>query len=164
MLIFVRRGLFVVVVVSLLIYRSLVIYAGEDILNLKNESINPGSPAYSLKRVYEKAFEMIQFSKAAKINYLKSLLRIRLAELKYGVENKALSEIQKSSERFAYQAGVLINKVVKQNKGKERVIEDFKLYEQLLEVLRDKYPANSSFWMLIQHDINTMKILTDRLK
>ena len=47
---------------------------------------------------------------------------------------------------------------------KKKLIKIFEKYSKLLANLRDKYPANSSFWMLVQHDINSLSILSERLK
>lgn len=139
------------------------VYANEQ-LNLPNTKVNPGSFYYPVKRLWEKGQEKLQFSRQAKINLYESLLRTRLAELNYVVEKKLLSEVQSSSERFAYYAGILTGELVKENIDKEKAVKEFEQYGKFLEKLRDKYEANSSFWMLVQHDINTLRILSDQLK
>lgn len=135
-------------------------------LNLPNTKINPGSFYYSGKRILEKGWGKLQFNQGQKIAFYKSLLRTRLAELNYVVEKKLLSEVQTSSERFAYQAGILTGELIRQNKvaDKENLIKEFEQFTPFLDQLRDVYPANSSFWMLIQHDINSLKILSGTLK
>ncbi len=150
-------------IIFLIVFQPLAIYAEENI-NLKNEAINPGSFYYSFKRLWEKGVERLQFSRQSKITFYESLLKTRLVELNYVVENKLLSEVQTSSERFAYYAGILTQELIKQNKNKEQTIEEFNQFSKFLENLRDKYPANTSFWMLVQHDINTLSILSGRLK
>lgn len=144
----------------------LVINAAEETTTFQNEAINPGSFYYSFKRLWEKGIEKLQLSRELKINFYYSQLKIRLSELNYVVENKLLGEVQQSSERFAYSAGILTDELIKQKKSdeKEKVILAFEAYGKFLEKLRDVYPANTSFWMLIQHDINTLKILSERLK
>lgn len=133
-------------------------------LNLPNTKINPGSFYYPLKRVLEKGWERLQFGETQKIEFYTLQLKVRLAELNYVVEKKLLSEVQTSSERFAFQAGILTEELVKENKDKEKMVKEFEQFSKFLEKLRDKYPANSSFWMLIQHDINTLSILSERLR
>lgn len=152
--------------VILLSICPLVINAAEETITFKNEVINPGSFYYSFKRLWEKGVEKLQFSQQAKVNFYVSLLKTKFAELNYVVEKKMLSEVQGSSERFAYQTGILTEELVKQNKSedKEKFIKEFEKYGKFLDKLRDKYPANSSFWMLIQHDINTLKILSEKLR
>lgn len=144
----------------------LVINAAEKTITFKNEVINPGSFYYSFKRLWEKGIEKLQFSRESKITFYQSQLKTKLAELNFVVENKLLSEVQQSSERFSYQAGILTNELVKQSKAedKEKFIREFEQYGKFLDRLRDIYPANSAYWMLIQHDINSLKILSERLK
>lgn len=143
------------------------VYAeGTEQLELPKITISPGSLYYSFKRLLEKGYQRIIFSKESKISFLISLLKTRLSELNLVVNKKDLSEVQGSSERFAYQAGILTEELLKQNNfnDKGKVIKEFENYSRFLSTLRDKYQANSSFWMLIQHDINTLSILSDRLK
>ena len=47
---------------------------------------------------------------------------------------------------------------------KSSIQNKFKEYKPILEKLRDIYPANSSFWMLIQYDIDTLDILSKKLE
>lgn len=142
------------------------VYADQSFENLeiRTQKINPGSFYYSFKRLWEKFRIKLAFDAQSKVSINESLLKTRLAELNYVVGNKLLSEVQTSSERFAYQAGTLVEEVVKINKDKEKTIKSFEQLSKVLEKLRDNYPANSSFWMLIQHDINTLNILSERLK
>lgn len=135
-------------------------------LELPKITVYPGSFYYNFKRLFEKGKERLIFSQESKKSFYESLLKTRLAELNFVVEKKFLSEVQQSSERFAFQAGILTEELVRQKKaeGKEKIIKEFEKYSKFLENLRDKYPANSAYWMLIQHDINTLKILTERLK
>ena len=160
-----RKIIFFIFAALLIIFQPLVIYAEENIIP-KNESINPGSFYYSFKRLWEKGIEKLQFSKESKINFYQSQLKVKLSELNFVVEKKLLSEVQQSSERFAYQAGILTDELVKQNKteDKEKITREFEQYSKFLENLRDKYPANSAYWLLIQHDINSLNILAKRLK
>ena len=143
------------------------IYAEEvEQLELSKTTLNPGSFCYSFKRILEKGREKLLFSQESKKTFHMSLLKTRLSELDYVVNNKVLSEVQTSSERFAYQAGILTQELIKQNNSDEKtkLVKEFEKYGKFLANLRDKYPANSSFWMLVQHDINTLSILSEHLK
>ncbi|MEK7616909.1 MAG: hypothetical protein AAB414_02555 [Patescibacteria group bacterium] len=160
-----KKLIFSIFVVFLIICQPLAIGAAEESISLKNEAINPGSFYYSFKRLWEKGLGKLQFSRQSKINFYQSQLKIKLSELNFVVEKKLLSEVQQASERFAFHAGILTDELIKQNsKDKEKTIKEFEVYGKFLEKLRDVYPANTSFWMLIQHDINTLKILSERLK
>ena len=142
------------------------VYAEKDEqLDLPKTTINPGSFYYPLKRLWKKGRDVLNFTTGSKKSYALTLLTIRLSELNYVVDNKLLSEVQTSSERFSYSAGIVADLVKKADDDeKKKLIEDFEKYGKFLENLRDKYAANSSFWMLIQHDINTLKILSEKLK
>lgn len=158
--------LFLSLMIFSLISMGLIYAQGSEQLELPKTTVNPGSFYYPFKRLIEKGRERVTFSQEGKISLYKSLLKIRLSELKYVVNKKILSEVQGSSERFAYTAGILAEEVKMQNQTdqKKNLIREFGLYSKFLETLRDKYPANSSFWMLIQHDINSLKILSDSLR
>ncbi len=124
----------------------------------------PGSPSYPLKRLSEKVFLKFLFFPNLRINFEKNLLDKRFSELIFVVDNDLLDEIQRSSERFAYEAGIYTNDLLNGSKeSKEKVKADFNQYTQNLQLVRDVYPANSSYWMLIEHDINSLKILSSRL-
>lgn len=154
-----------ILIVLLVIFQALTVRADEvSAINIKNEAINPGSFYYSFKRLWEKGRARLFFNIKSKVSFSESLLKTRLAELNYVVEKKLLSEMQTSSERFAYQAGILTEELISANKGKEEMIKKFEQYAKFLEGLRDNFPANSSFWMLVQHDINTLSILSEKLK
>lgn len=159
-----KKIIFSIFVICLILRQPLVIHAAEESISLKNEAINPGSFYYSFKRLWEKGLEKLQFSRESKVSFYKSQLRTRLTELNYVVENKLLSEVQTSSERFSYYAGILTEEVVRENKNKVSTINEFNRFSKFLEQLRDQYPVNTSFWMLVQHDINTLTILSERLK
>ena len=155
-----------VLVIALLVNFNTVFAETKSDLEIKSQIIYPGSFYYPFKRVLEKVEEKLQFSGQSKISFYESLLKTRLTELNYVVEKRFLSEVQTSSERFAYQAGILSEELIKQSKvkDKERFIKEFEQYKKFLPNLRDKFEANSSFWMLVQHDINTLNILSDQLK
>lgn len=160
---FVKTGIIFFLISTLFIYQ---VSAESDTIVIKNEIVNPGSFYFPFKRLWEKGIEKLQFSNESKINFYFSQLQVRISELNYVIENKFLSEVQQASERLAYQAGMMTNSLVEQNDANEKqtIIREFEKYAKYLEKLRDVYPANTSFWMLIQHDINTFNILSERLK
>ncbi len=134
--------------------------------NIKIESVNPDSFYYKFKRLWEKVQGKLAFSDESKINFQEKILDVRFSELYYVVKNKKLADFQTTTERFSYQAGILTEELMEKNKttDKEKLIKEFELLSRFLEKLRDEYSANSSYWMLIQHNINTLKILSERLK
>lgn len=138
-------------------------------VNLPNILVTPNNYLfYSLTRLTEKGLILIKISKESKVDYFKSLTLKRLAELKYVVDNKLLSEVQQSSQRLSYQIGILSDYLsINQNQLSKQKLDTKNLlnsYRELLADLRDKYPANSSYWMLVQHVINSLEINLEKLK
>ena len=134
-------------------------------LTLSSQRVNPGDFYYSSVRLWEKIAEKFQFNDEAKFKYSNSLIDKRMSELGFVVKNKRLDEVQRSSQRLAYQVGILTEFLVKQgDKGmKEQTKTQINSFAPALSELRDNFPANSSFWMLVQHDINALKEYADKL-
>lgn len=126
--------------------------ANVDLSNIKKESVLPDSFAYPLKRLLEKTRLLLSFSQPAKLRYNLNLLEKRASELKALVESDTKSVVETSSQRFAYQAGI----VAKFTNNPD----DLKVYIPLLEKLRDNFPANGTYWLSIQQDIDAINILT----
>lgn len=134
-------------------------------LNLTPQSINPGDFYFSFIRLLEKISYKFQFSNDSKFKYSSSLINKRISELGFIVKNRRLNEVQRSSERLAYQVGTLTDFLIKQ--GNKQMKDQLKIkintFFPVLSELRDNFPANSSFWMLIQHDINALKEYYEKL-
>lgn len=162
-----KKGVAVFFVTFLIILSMTHVSAVGDI-NLPNITINPSNYLfYSIKRLMEKSIIFIKFSQDSKADYYRDLTLKRLAELKYVVNQNLLGEIEKSSQRFSYEVGNLSDYVIrnKELSGKKKAISDLLTNsESLLVTLRDKYPANSSYWMLIQHSINSIDLNMEKLK
>lgn len=125
----------------------------------------PGSSNYIFKRMKEKITGFFKFSKEAKISYRKELLERRISEYVSLVENKNQLETADSSQRIAYEAGVLADTSKSESKEiKTDILKLFEKYKPILAKMRDNFPANSAYWLLSQQDIDTMNILTEKLK
>lgn len=136
-------------------------------VNLPDQKIYPRSFYYPVKRLLEKSWEKLKFSGQSKYDYYRSLLPTRLAELTYVVLQKQADQVQKSSERFAYQAGITTEKLksLPDNPGEKQSLQNkLSEYSKVLEKLRDSYPANSSYWMLVQYSIDSLKLYSGDLK
>ena len=134
-------------------------------IDLPQITIYPGMTYYPVKRLGEKIFEKFQFTSESKEKYYEELVKKRMAELKYVVDKDLLDQIEKSSQRLSYQIGILTDYVTSQkmDNKKGKIIEMYNQYKILLEQLRDQYPANTSFWMLVQHVINSIDINLQKL-
>ncbi|MBI2596882.1 hypothetical protein HYW41_01885 [Candidatus Daviesbacteria bacterium] len=135
-------------------------------INLPAQVVNPGDFYYSAIRLWEKITERFQFNNDAKFRYSSSLIDKRVSELIFVIKDKRLDEVQRSSERLAYQVGVLTEFLIKQKSSQEKEQLRAKIngFLPALSELRDAYPANSSYWMLVQHDINSFKEYSEKLK
>src|SRR5258708_4937364 len=91
-----KKALYFLVVLVIVLALSPKIYAVSKTLNLKNESINPGSAYYLLKRAWEKFYLSMPLSTELKVKYEMQLLEIRLAELNYIGRNRMLDEFENS--------------------------------------------------------------------
>lgn len=137
-------------------------------LNLPKITITPDRYLlFNLKRLIEKGELLTKFNEESRADYYKDLTLRRTAELKYVVENKLLGEVEKSSQRLSYQVGVLSDYISMNKTELAKTIPTTKEllsnYQVLLANLRDQYPANSSFWLLVQHTINSIDINLEKL-
>ena len=140
--------------------------AKEQRISLPIERIKPGNFYYPAKRAWEKLRIKLIFSLEKKIDYRELLLKKRLSELKYIAEEKKLDVFENASYRFSYEAGELTNLIEKlgDDEKTRRYIEEFDKYVLVLPSFRDLYPANTSNWLLIQQNIDTLRFLQERLE
>ena len=125
----------------------------------------PGSAWYPFKRLWEKVSFKFIFSEGAKINYQKKLVETRLVELKILSDNKVYDQIERASQRFAYQAGVQTDLVSAiSNEHKSQLLVNYENYKKILERIRDYFEANRAYWLVTQQDIDTINILSEKLK
>lgn len=152
-------------VLSLFLENDLVHAKEFDELNLPKQIVNPGDFYYPAKRLWEKIRERLNFNSEARYTYYKSLLELRMSELGFVVKNKRLGELEQASERLAFYAGILTEYLIKYGteEQKDEIQSKFKSLAEPLDELRDNFPANSSFWMLVQHDINSLKEYSEKL-
>lgn len=138
----------------------------ENKITFISKGINPDSFYYPFKRIWERFYLLTLFQLQSKINYEKNLYDKRFTELNYVVKNRILSQVEGSTKRFAYQTGVLVSDLIKQNNSREKdnLVKKFQDDIVLLAELRDHFHSNSSYWLLIQNDIDTLKIVSNQLK
>lgn len=153
-----NKAKFIIVIYAILLANMPSLANAQQTMGLPNIIVQPGMFIYPFMRLEEKIFERFQFNNEAKGKYYQDILQKRLAELKIVVDNNYLDEVEKSSQRVSYQVGILSDYIKNKNlNNKKNSIQ--KIYQEdkvILEKLRDKYQANTSFWMLIQHVINSI--------
>lgn len=136
-------------------------------LGIQPQKVNPGSIYYPLKRAWEKFRGLLVFSSAEKLEYYESLLDKRLSELDYVTEKQLLGEVEQASNRFSFYAGVLVEeweRGPREESSKQKFLEKFERYSEFIDILNDRFPANSAYWLLLRQNKDTLNILTDRLK
>lgn len=135
--------------------------------NVKKELVNPGNLFYPVKRFWEKNRIKIIKDDYKKIKYYELLLDKRYSELNFIVMKKDVSQMQKSSERFQYYAGLTtetLETLQNADENKAEMIKRFENYIETLPALRDNFPANSSNWMFVQYCIDSLNIYISDLK
>jgi len=140
------------------------VFAQEETVYLPVEKTLPTSSLYPFKRLWEKVRLTLTLTQNGKLNYKKLLMEKRLSELVSLVNNKDTENIERASQRFAYQAGVYAEQVQKNNHSTEEALETFGKYKRVFPRLRDHYPANGAYWLSIQQDLDTLNILSDEIK
>lgn len=150
---------FLVFILLLISLNNFIISSSSDNNFLKTPIVKPGSRLFLYKRLWEKLEEETLFLKSAKLFYYHNQTNERFRELKYVVENKRLNDIERASYRFSYEAGKLSEFILSNNLSFEQNTQNFSQYIPLLENFRDDFPAQSSNWLLIQQDIDTLNIL-----
>lgn len=147
-------------IIIFILLTNLSLVYGQQGINLPSVLIQPSMTYYPVKRLFENLMEKFQFTNENKEKYYEDLSQKRLAELKYVIDRDYLDQVEKSTQRVSYQVGILTDYVVgkKLNNKKQNLVNLYKEDKIILEKLRDKYPSNSSYWMLVQHIINSIDI------
>lgn len=119
----------------------------------------------AISRVFEKTKLLFQFSPEGKAEYWRKLVEVRLDNLKSAVDQNNLGLIEETSSRYSTYVGryseyVLGNRIRGQ---KEAAIEMFNKHAEILSSIQTKYIYDSAWWLLIQHDINTLGIFKEKI-
>lgn len=138
--------------------------AEEEVINLPAVKTLPTSSVYPFKRLWEKVRLTLAFTQKGKLEYKKLLMERRLSELAILVNDGNTENIERASQRFAYQAGIYAEHVQNNKEATIEALEAFRKYKIVLPQLRDHYPANGTYWLSIQQDLDTLNILSDKIK
>jgi len=159
----------VVITISLLyslFFFSPASISAQEELEVPKQTIYPGSVLYLVKRVWEKTRLALSLTKDMKFSYQNKLVEKRLSELDYISDKKMIGEIEKGSQRFSYYAGILAEAT--DEKGSEdqikQVIEKFSNFKKNLDKYRDRFPSGTAEWRFVQENIDTLSILSEKLK
>ncbi len=132
-----------------------------------SQKANPDfSPLWSLKRVQEKVFLKLKSNPSDKLDYMRSLLDIRLEELNSQVNRQSYGYILPSAQRYSTLAGEITDLVTANMKDKApQVIDQFQSHLKVLQQIYVIYPKNTDNleYKYIEDDINYLKIYLDKL-
>ncbi len=119
-----------------------------------------------IDRLGEKIQGFFKFSSEDKVSYQKELVERRFAELLFVIDNGQGDLIEEVSGRYATYVGKATDDLIskKVSSQSDEYLRMFEKHLKILPVLRDHFPANSGFWLLLQHDINTVQIFSDKIK
>lgn len=122
--------------------------------------------ANSWDKLIERATLFFKFSDNDRFDYQKLLAEKRLSELKFVIDSGKGDLIEETSSRYSSYIGRLNNFVMSKRLVDKR--QDLQIMQsnhlEILQELSDKFEFDSGFWLLLQHDINTIKIHRDQLK
>lgn len=118
------------------------------------------------ERLQERINLFFKFFPESKYKYQKELTERRLGELVYVIEKRKGDFIEETSSRYSTYLGRLTELVVssKQSDKKTELFKMFENHNKALNELIKNFEANSGFWLLIQHDINSIKLYKDQIK
>lgn len=118
------------------------------------------------EKLGERINSFFKFSGSVKADYYTHLTKKRFGELKYVIDSGQGEKIEEVSSRYSTYAGVLTQHVVSKKIAdkKDEILKMFNTQSEILKEYAEKFPYESGFWILIQHDINALNIYSEQLK
>ena len=127
------------------------------------ESINSNSLLYQFKRLSEEAKFFFIFNEDAKNKYTRNLVKTRFNELIYIINFEKTGFLAETVNRYNAFIGKTKVYFPKENSPTVYKVDpnssQVKRFVDILEKLRDMYPANSAYWLYIQQAIDSTKNL-----
>lgn len=152
-------------IVFLLLFQTPVF--AEDYISTYSANIKKVDHIANIReRIQERINILFKFSPQSKIDYQKELTEKRFAELVYVIENRKGDFIEETTSRYAAYLGRLTEVAIK-NKAfdkKNSFLEMLENHELVLEDLIKYFEANSGFWLLLKHDINSINIYSEQIQ
>lgn len=125
-------------------------------------------PFFGLKRLQEKTFLKLKPDAGSKVDYLGSLLDVRLLELQNLVKNQQYNYILSSSLRYSTFAGQITELIIANNLTDKvgPIKNQFLNHQTLLDALYIAYPKNIPDdweWKYIQDSFNYLGLYLNKL-
>lgn len=133
-----------------------------------SQSASPDTPPFFLlKRLQEKVFLKTKSTPQDQVDYMSSLLEVRLKELQNQVNNKSYGYILPSALRYSALAGQITDLIVANNLTDkvEETKNQFLSHKKVLDVIYVIYPKNTDNeeYKYIQDDYNYLGLYLDKL-
>ncbi len=118
-----------------------------------------------LEKIGEKISMFFKFNKEDKVAYYQELLNKRLAEVNFVMETEQGDMIEETTTRYNAYLGNLSDYLIKNKviSKKESTLAIFEKDTKVFEKLHMQVPVDSGFWILIQHNINSIKIFKEKI-
>lgn len=118
-----------------------------------------------LDRFSERIQGWFKFSGEEKASYQRGLIEKRLAELQYVIDDGQGDLIEEVSSRYATYVGKFTDDLIpkKLSAENDKYLVMYANHLKILPELRDHFPSNSGWWLLLSHDINTVQIFSDKI-
>lgn len=129
------------------------------------EFLKIDNPSNHFDRLVEKIILFTKFNKQSRAEYMMERLDKRLADLNFVVTKDKGNLIEEISSRYASYTGELGNYFSDNDleSKKKKLTEKLKTHKKVLTEIQKKYSNDSPFRMLLQHDINTIRIIQEKL-
>jgi len=118
------------------------------------QNVNPNLLVYPIKKTIEDTKCKLTFNRAQQLECYYDLLDKRFSELVYIVNFKKTGFYNETIERYNTTTGIVKSCSGASLDSKREILSS---YIKILEILRDKYPANSAYWMNVQQAIDTTR-------
>ena len=134
-------------------------------LSSESASLKVDHVANVLDRLKEKINLFFKFSDEAKANYMQELADKRLGELVYIMTTGEGDPIEELSSRYATHINRLTTLIIdkKLDKNKQSLLKMYGTHLNILNNIQQNFEFESGWWILLQHDINTVKMSQDKL-
>lgn len=118
------------------------------------------------EKLQEKLTLFFKFNKKDKVRYYQYLSEKRLAELYYVIQTSQIDSVEETASRYSTYIGTLTNFMVSKNvkEDKDSLINMFDRHIKIIEGLQKKFKFESGWWLAIQHDINSAKLFSDKIR
>ena len=152
----------IIILVSILIIVYVFI---SNIVAIYDEAVSVNKVANIGERLVEKVSLFSKFSEKSKVLYMEYLVEKRFGEIQYVIDNGHGDLIEETTSRYSTYAGYLAEFIVKNNliDQKEKTLNMFDSHSIILEKYLLEQNYNSGFWLLIQHDVNYLKIYSSQI-